>query len=270
MQEKNNQAYYHMLDRIFSGASGVYDQKILSNFINVNLRNIEMSVLLSYSFKGCAALELGQGTGEEASRYILATGNALDAIDVSRGMIDYSTEKMARLGIEKMYNPVLLPAADIGKLDRIYDIIYSFNGLINTEPDSEALKHGINKITKPGSVIIVSFRNTSCLGEKLIRIVTGKHQLGMDRLLGNVDVQVAGETVPSKYYSLSDANRFIPDTFKIIQIYGLAVFLPPYLAEIVRSGMTQKTISAMERAVCFLPFFRANGDELLIVARRYA
>jgi SAM-dependent methyltransferase len=270
MLGKDKEVYYRMLDQVFSRASAIYDEKILSNFANVNIRNIEMSILLSYSFRGCVALEIGQGTGEESSRYIKATGNRLDAIDVSGGMVDYSRMKMARLGFEGLYNAIQLPASDIGHLNKTYDIVYSFNGLINTEPDLTDLKDGINKITKPGSAIILSFRNTSCLGENLIRLVSRRPNLGRDRTLESVDVQVAGDSVPSIYYSLDDAGKFIPESFRIIGIYGLAVLLPPYLAGIVKSGMAKKIISAAERAICFLPFFRTHGDEILIVARRYA
>jgi SAM-dependent methyltransferase len=270
MLGKDKEVYYRMLDQVFSRASAIYDEKILSNFANVNIRNIEISILLSYSFRGCVALEIGQGTGEESSRYIKATGNRLDAIDVSGGMVDYSRMKMARLGFEGLYNAIQLPASDIGHLNKTYDIVYSFNGLINTEPDLTDLKDGINKITKPGSAIILSFRNTSCLGENLIRLVSRRPNLGRDRTLESVDVQVAGDSVPSIYYSLDDAGKFIPESFRIIGIYGLAVLLPPYLAGIVKSGMAKKIISAAERAICFLPFFRTHGDEILIVARRYA
>ena len=270
MLGKDKEVDYRMLDQVFSRASAIYDEKILSNFANVNIRNIEISILLSYSFRGCVALEIGQGTGEESSRYIKATGNRLDAIDVSGGMVDYSRMKMARLGFEGLYNAIQLPASDIGHLNKTYDIVYSFNGLINTEPDLTDLKDGINKITKPGSAIILSFRNTSCLGENLIRLVSRRPNLGRDRTLESVDVQVAGDSVPSIYYSLDDAGKFIPESFRIIGIYGLAVLLPPYLAGIVKSGMAKKIISAAERAICFLPFFRTHGDEILIVARRYA
>ncbi len=270
MLGKDKEAYYKMLDQVFSRASALYDERILSNFVNVSIRNIEMSILLSYSFRGCVALEIGQGTGEESSRYIKATGNRLDAIDVSGGMVDYSRMKMARLGFDGLYNAIQLPASDIGHLNKTYDIVYSFNGLINTEPDLTDLKDGINKITKPGSAIILSFRNTSCLGENLIRLVSRRPNLGRDRTLESVDVQVAGDSVPSIYYSLDDAGKFIPESFRIIGIYGLAVLLPPYLAGIVKSGMAKKIISAAERAICFLPFFRTHGDEILIVARRYA
>jgi|GEM_PF-1177275 ubiquinone/menaquinone biosynthesis C-methylase UbiE len=270
MQRKDNEEYYEMLDHVFSSASVIYDQKILSNFVNFNIRNIEMSVLLSYSFKGCVALEIGQGTGEESSRYISATGNRLDAVDVSQGMVDYSSQKMARLGMGEMYNAVRLPAADIGQIKRTYDVVYSFNGLVNTEPDLASLKRGLNEITKPGSVIILSFRNTSCLGENLIRLMARRHNIGMDRRLDSVDVQVVGNSVPSKYYSLGDAGKFIPETFRIVRIYGLAIVLPPYLAETVKSRITRKIICAAEKAICFLPFFRTNGDEMLIVARRYS
>ncbi len=270
MLGKDKEAYYKMLDQVFSRASAIYDERILSNFVNVSIRNIEMSILLSYSFRGCVALEIGQGTGEESSRYIKATGNRLDAVDVSGGMVNYSRVKMTRLGYGELYNAIQLPASDIAHLNKIYDIVYSFNGLINTEPDLTDLKDGINKITKPGSFIILSFRNSSCLGENLIRLVSNRPDLGRDRTLASVDVQVAGDSVPSIYYSLDDAAKFIPENFRITGIYGLAVLFPPYLAGVVKSGIAKRIISAAERAICFLPFFRTHGDEILIVARRYA
>jgi ubiquinone/menaquinone biosynthesis C-methylase UbiE len=270
MSGKDNEAYYGMLDKIFSRASEIYDQKILSNFVNVNIRKVEMSVLLAHSFRGCLALEMGQGTGEESSQYIMTTGNQLDAVDISTGMVEYSRRKMERLGIGDHYNPVHIPAAEIGRLNKTYDVVYSFNGLVNTEPDLEGLRNGLSEVTKPGSVIIVSFRNRSCLGENILRTITGRTDIGMNRRAKLVDVQVAGDSIPSTYFSLDDIYRILPENFRVVGIYGLAVLLPPYLAEVAKSRILKTVIVALERAVCFLPFTRTHGDEMLIVARRYA
>ena len=77
------EGYYETLDKVFSEAAKIYDKKILSNFINVNIRSSEMQTLLKYSKRGKSILEIGCGTGEEASKFILKTGNGVTCLEKS-------------------------------------------------------------------------------------------------------------------------------------------------------------------------------------------
>ena len=120
--------YYENLDKIFSEASSIYDKKILSNFINVNIRASERSIRVKHAKTGIKVLEIGCGTGEEAGRFILETGNEIACLDVSDGMVNIARNKMEKLGISDKFTSVKRPASEIGSIGDCFDLIYSFNG----------------------------------------------------------------------------------------------------------------------------------------------
>ncbi|EQD61538.1 Methyltransferase type 11, partial [mine drainage metagenome] len=79
-----------MLSETFSKAASIYDKKIRQNFINLYIRDREVSTLLKYYTKGKKVLEIGCGTGEECRRFIQATGASVVGLDISQGMIDFA------------------------------------------------------------------------------------------------------------------------------------------------------------------------------------
>lgn len=266
--ETDLENYYDFLSHVFSRSADIYDEKIRTNFVNVNIRKMEISYLLKYSKPKIKVLEVGQGTGEEACIYMKSTGNAVRAIDISQGMVSYSTKKADRLGLGSMFNASVLPAHSIGSVGGQFDLIYSLNGLVNTEPKLNQFISGIAEITHPGSVVIISFRNTRCLGEMVLQKLLGARFTGRSRKLSSIPVEVVGIPVPSRYYSAREMKTNLQPHFTVRKIAGLAVILPPYLASKISSPIIQRFIICMENLLGRMPVFRNLGDEVLLVAVR--
>lgn len=260
--------FYDYLDNIFSRAAEIYDSKIQANFINRNIRTIEVQTLLRYSAPNMRVLELGHGTGEEALKYIAKTGNRVTGIDISSGMAKFAMNKMIRHGFEQFFESRIIPASCIGDLDGKFDIVYSFNGLINTEPNLTKLMEGLTKITHRGSIFIASFRNTSCFGERILSLSKRGRAAVRQRKSREINVEVVGEKVPSRYYSPSEIVKIMGKNFRIQQILGLAVLFPPYLADRIPGPYAPALISMTERFLGRLPVLNSLGDEVLIVAKR--
>lgn len=260
--------FYTHLARVFSEASTVYDARIQSNFVNRTIRDIEIHTILKYVHGADCVLEIGCGTGEEARRVIFETGKKVEAIDISEDMIAYASSKAAGSGIGDKFSAKVMAAMSVGSISRQFKLIYSLNGVLNTEPAITEFFSGIQKITESGSTLIFSFRNRFCLGESLILAITGKRRKISERRSECVPVEVVGKTVMSRYYGVKEFLNLVPQDFNVQEKLGLAVFLPPYMAERIHGRLLMYIISIAERLFCRLPLFNRSGDEVLYVLRK--
>ena len=259
--------YYRNLESVFSAASEIYDSRILGNFINVNIRTIELHTLLKYSNNSFEILEVGCGTGEEASKFIQATGKKLIGVDISPEMLRFARNKMSMLGVGNMFETINLPAWSLRKIDRQLDLIYSFNGALNTEPRIKEAGDAMYDVLKDGGVLILSVRNRRCFGETIIYKVLGRNQFIERREKATTEVEVVGRSVKSFYYSPKEILKLF-NRFKLREMIGLAILLPPYLAGKVRSSLVKGGIRNGEKILARLPPFTSLGDETLYVFQK--
>lgn len=260
--------YYRNLDRVFSEASPIYDQKVLSNFINVNIRRQEMKLLLRLSVNRNRILEIGCGTGEEASAFIRSTGKPLTCIDISSGMISAATSKMEKYGISNLFTSYNIAARNSAAIGSVFDLIYSFNGAMNTEPDIRGMIESIGRITRKGSIVMVTVRNKFCLGERIVYALAGRGKMLPDRRGDFVEVEVAGNRIRSRYYDSQEIRSFFEDSFTLRKIRGHAVVLPPYLADRIRGKILRRIVCRLDDILSVLPFFRRMGDEVTHVLEK--
>ena len=267
-EQKALEEYYLHLDQVFSAASKIYDEKILSNFVNVNIRNLEMKILLKYSKPFQNILEIGCGTGEESKRFILKTGKCVQCIDIAAGMVAFSEEKMRRAGIENKFRATKLGAGNLKAKGEKFGLIYSFNGAFNTEPDTNSLMESLLSSTEKGSIIIFSLRNKKCLGESMAYTLTGRiSELKVIRS-DIVEVEVAGEKIRSRYYSKKEVLDLFSKEFRLKSVYGLGIVIPPYMAERIKNKFLRSFISKLDHLLSSLPFFRNLGDETAYIMER--
>ena len=259
--------YYETLDKVFSEAAKIYDKKILSNFINVNIRSSEMQTLLKYSKNGNSILEIGCGTGEEASKFILKTGNKVTCLEISGGMIDFAKSKMEKLGVLDKFTAVNGAACEIKSIGHSFDLIYSLNGAFNTEPRIRETADGIYDTLKDNGILIFSIRNRKCLGEIVLYSILGRDEKVKDRIAEETYVEVVGNRVMSKYYS-PDEILSIFEKFKLVEKKGLAITLPPYLAEKVPSNIFRRVLTFLETFLSSIPIFSSFGDEVMYVFKK--
>lgn len=268
MDDLERNEYYAKLDQVFSAASEIYDRKVLSNFINVNIRNRELQILYRYSSNAKNILEIGCGTGEEAKRFIQKTGKSLQCIDISSGMVAFSTAKIEKAGLTKKFNARRLEAHNLKTLNKKFDMVYSFNGAFNTEPDISGLVSSLETSTASGSVLVFSIRNKKCLGESIIYTLIGRRPELKYRRSDTVEVEVVGQKILSRYYSRKEIIGLFSGKFKMRAVYGLGIVIPPYLAEKIRSGFLKTLISKMDLFLSSMPIFRTLGDETAYVMER--
>jgi ubiquinone/menaquinone biosynthesis C-methylase UbiE len=139
----NEDILYSKTANAFTEASQSYDSKISGNFINMAIRNVELDILIRYSSDRTSILEIGCGTGQEALKFISSTGKNVEAIDISPGMVDLAISKMEKHGVKDRFAARVMPARDIALIQKKFDLIYSFNGALNTEPE---ISHFFNSL----------------------------------------------------------------------------------------------------------------------------
>ncbi|MCL4451966.1 MAG: class I SAM-dependent methyltransferase [Candidatus Thermoplasmatota archaeon] len=259
--------YYENLDKVFSEAAKIYDKKILSNFINVNIRSLEMQTLLKHCKSWMSILEIGCGTGEEASKFILRTGIAVTCLEISRGMIEFARSKMEKIGALKKFTAVRGASYEVKSIGHSFDLIYSFNGAFNTEPRIREVASAIYDTLSDNGILIFSVRNKICLGEIILYSVLGRDEKVKDRIAEETYVEVVGHQVKSKYYS-PDEILSIFGKFKLVEKKGLAITLPPYLAEKIHSSILRRLLISLETVLSSIPIFSSFGDEVLYVFQK--
>ncbi len=267
-EQKGMEEYYTHLDQVFSAASKNYDEKILSNFVNVNIRNMEMKILFRYSRPFQNILEIGCGTGEESKRFILNTGKSLQCIDIAAGMVAFSEEKMRKAGIESKFKAMRLGAGNLKAMGEKFELIYSFNGAFNTEPDTHSLVESLMSSTEEGSMIIFSVRNKKCLGESIFYGLTGRISELKVRRSNIVEVEVAGEKIRSRYYSKKEVMELFSKWFRLKSVRGLGITMPPYMAERIQNEFLRSFVAKLDRLLSGIPFFRTMGDETAYIMER--
>ncbi len=261
---------YSELDRIFSKAAPVYDSKIQANFINRMIRRREIAALLKYSANSNSFLEVGCGTGEESKRLMQLLGRSaeLTLVDISGVMTMMASTKIDNLKMPISLDQKVMSASEIGSLNRIYDLVYTLNGPLNTEPEIGKFFEGLRNITKPGSYFIAVVRNRICLGEKLIYSTLRKSLRPDERDSEFQSVEVVGEKVPVKNYGVKEFLKLVPDVFIPVEIQALGISSPPYMAERFRNAITRGLVAGSETLISRLPVFRNLGDQTLYVFKR--
>lgn len=256
-----------MLSETFSKAASIYDMKIRQNFINLYIRDREVSTLLKYYKKGRKVLEIGCGTGEECRRFIQSTGASVVGLDISQGMLDFASQKMARSGLEEQFTGIRSPASKSGALNEKFGTIYSFNGAMNTEPDVQGFLESLRSLTERGSILVLSLRNRRCLGELIVYGTLGNTFRKRYRKENLVDVEVVGVKIPSRYFSTEEVLNLFSD-FRTLKIIGLGIVLPPSLASRVNSPLARRLVTYLELLFSSLPIIKKMGDETLYVLER--
>lgn len=259
---------YNAIAEVFTSATEHYDEKISKNFINLLIRDIEVSVLSKYVKGEHRVLEIGCGTGQEALRLLRSSKVCIDCIDISNGMLKFATDKIKRAGIADRFNAIRLDAADLSGLRQKYDLIYSFNGALNTEPRIGQFSMKLLDVLKEGGYFIFSVRNRYCVSDFIYSTFRGKGNRIKLRLRGYVDVPVGDATVYSRYYSYNEINSMFRDSMELIEVVGLGNIIFPYIGEFFADYKLNSFISNVEMLTSRIFPLNLLGDEILYVYRR--
>jgi SAM-dependent methyltransferase len=274
--ESPNKHYAH-LSRAFDQAAQNYDPLYQANPVMAWLRGESLGVLQATFSPGSRLLEIGCGTGDEA----LALGRAghkVVATDISAAMIEAAQAKAVPGTGDVTW--LVLPAGRLADLVSDYgsasfDGAYASFGALNCEPDLASAVAALADLLRPGAPLVCSVMNRWCVWEIGWGLVHLRPRQAFRRLKqGWLDAGLASPqgrlSVPTRYYSPRSFARHFEPSFRVQQVRGLPVLLPPpYLAQLLdRFPVAFARLEGIERRLRDRYPFSSMGDHTLLVMGR--
>lgn len=272
MNQKDIETYYRRVEANFDWYASKYDAAIRTNTIEDYIRKVSSREILGQFRTGDLVLEVGCGTGQE-TMYLLRSGIRVHAIDISSKMIELLRERAEKEGVLDMLSTTRCRASDIGRLftqQAIFDGVFSTFGAINSEPLIQQFLSGVRSVLKPGGIFIAGVWNRFCLIEMLLYGFTlRKHKLS-GRISGMSHRGESRFPLDTMSYSVADFGRMLKGEFKILQVIGLPVVVPPpdFFTKMARLHIPIIPLVRVDFRVHGWPVLNRLGDFSLIVSKR--
>lgn len=271
------EAQYRATAAGFSEAAPTYDQDEEGNLVLAWMRERSALVMERAFPPGSTLLELGCGTGIEASR-LAATERKLVLTDVSPAMLEQARAKVRATNPAAVLGAHEGPAAKVGELVEHYgrqsfDGAYSSFGPLNCEPDLRPVAEGLAALVKPGGRLVFSVINRVCPTEIAWFALHLEFKNARRRLAGPIKARAVpggSLSVTTYYYSPGDFKRAFRPAFRVRSCRALPLLLPPpYLAHLVkRSPGFFGLLGRADDRLASLPLLQSLGDHFLIEFER--
>jgi SAM-dependent methyltransferase len=269
--------HYAQVSHAFDQAAQSYDPLYQANPVMAWLRRESLEVLQATFPPASRLLEIGCGTGDEA----LALGRAghkVVATDISAEMIETAQAKAVPGTGDVTWR--VLPAGQLADLVGDYgsgsfDGAYASFGGLNCEPDLAQTVSALVDLLRPGAQFVCSVMNRWCvweIGWGLVHFHPGQAFRRLKQ--GWLDAGLASPqgrlTVPTRYYSARGFARYFEPSFRVHQVRGLPVLLPPpYLGHLLeRYPVAFSRLKGIECRLRDRYPFCSMGDHTLLVMVR--
>lgn len=258
----------------FDAVAARYDETFTSSKIGQAQRASVWSELAKTFRPGDRALEVGCGTGIDAS-FLAERGVQVLACDSSSQMIAVATRRIVENGQQPLVHPLVLRAEDIATLptDELFDGAFSNFGALNCVEDLQQFARDLAKLLKPGATALLCWMGPCCLWEIIWYLAHGNADKAFRRLNNKegVTARIAdGAFVRVHYPSVRLlAHTFAPE-FRMQSFKGIGVAVPPsYLEELAQRH--PRLLQLCERADSWMgrcPGIRAMADHVLLRFQR--
>ena len=216
-----------------------------------------------------SVLDLGCGPGTDlawfAERY---PRRRYAGVDVSPRMIELAR---ARLGERACVRRGC--TADLPELfpDDPFDLVYSFFGPLNTEPDLDRAVAALDRVVAPGGALVLTFVNRFYLFDAAMHLLRGRVSSAAARIANRW--RGYSPTTPlgaSLYFPRQLEARFAP-SFEVERREGFSIVYPPWYwaHRFRRDGAAVRALWLADRALNRTPLWAA-GEHVLYVLRRSA
>jgi SAM-dependent methyltransferase len=221
--------------------------------------------LLSAFPSGARVLEVGGGTGEDAS-WLTRQGRTVLLTDPSPAMVRIAASKLAPLGAPA---PMTLSAEGLSTLadalgGPVLDGAFSNFAALNCVPDLSPVARGLARLVRPHGVIVLVVFGICVPGEWIVEAMRGNPSAMFRRLSrGDVHARLGAREFFVRYHRASDIARTFAPWFHLTRRRGIGVFVPPSAAEprISRHTHLLSLLEGLDRATS-RPF-AMFGDHVL-------
>jgi len=256
----------------FDAVAPIFDSRFGAWHSVTAQRNAVRAALLQQFPWGGRILELGGGTGEDAS-FLAEHGNTVLLTDPSPTMVAIASQKLAPLGSKAD----VVAGEDLEEFAQSYrssqkplfDGAFSNFAPLNCVTDLRSVARGLASLLKPGAPAMLVLFGTCCPAEMIVETLRGRPDQALRRLKhGTVPARLAKREFQVIYHRRSDLVRAFTPWFELEQRIGIGVTVPPSSAEPWISNYP-RLLAAMEATdrVLSRPL-AALGDHVLYQFRR--
>lgn len=237
-------------------------------------RRAVRKVLLQTLRPGGRVLELGGGTGEDAT-FLASRGYEVLLTDPSPTMVSLAQSKLApfygRAEISAAEEVEDFAARYVSAGGEQFDGAFSNFAPLNCVQDLDQVARGLARLLKPEAPALLVLFGTLCPGEIATELLRGRPgQALRRRKRGVVSARLAGREFKIIYHRRAALQRAFQPWFVLEERIGIGVAVPPSAAEPWISSHP-RLLNAMEHFDrSFARPFAALGDHVLYQFRRTA
>lgn len=178
--------------------------------------------------KGSRVLELGGGTGEDAS-WLAGQGCVVTLTDPSPAMVRVAGDKLRPLG---MPAPIVANAEELSSLTGDFDGAFSNFAALNCVKDLTAVAGGLGRLIRPGGTVMLVVFGALCPGEWITQLARGRARAAFRRSSANdVRARLGGREFTVRYHRRAALESAFSSHFRLVEQRGIGVFVPPSDAE---------------------------------------
>ena len=250
----------------YDAFAAVAEQRYTSNHVLVRVREAFRRAVESYP--AATVLDLGCGPGTDlawfAARY---PGRRYAGIDVSPRMVELARTKLADRGMRVERGC----AADLPRVfpGERFDLIYSFFGPLNTEPDLDRAVGALAEAAAPGGILVLTFVNRAYVADSALHLLRGRPRHAVARLANRWRGYVPQTPLQTWLYFPRQIEARFATAFQVERREGFSILYPAWYraARFAEHGTLVRALWIADRVLNRTPLWSA-GEHLLYVLRR--
>lgn len=242
------------------------EERYASNHVLVRVREAFRRAVEPHPAR--SVLDLGCGTGTDlawfAERY---PGRRYAGIDVSPRMVALARSRLAERGVRIERGC----AEDVPRVfpGEQFDLVYSFFGPLNTEPDLDRAVAALTGAVAPGGVLVLTFVNRCYLADAAVHLLRGRPGRALARLTNRWHGYSNEKPLQAAlFFARQLEARFAP-AFSVERREGFSIIYPAWFRahRFRKHGAWVRRLWIADRALNRTPLWSA-GEHLLYVMRR--
>jgi SAM-dependent methyltransferase len=242
------------------------EERYASNHILVRVREAFRRAVEPHPAR--SVLDLGCGTGTDlewfGERY---PGREYAGIDVSPRMVEVARNRLGGRGV-RIERGCAEDVPQVFAGER-FDLVYSFFGPLNTEPDLRRAALALREVVTPGGILVATFVNRAYFADSAVHLLRGRVAHGLARWRNRWRGYSDAKPLHASLYFAHQIVRHLAPGFRVVRREGFSIVYPPWY-RVDRFRTDSALVRALwlaDRALNRTPLW-SMGEHLLYVMQR--